>query len=97
MAPHRPRSSDAVFEVLAVQGRQARSRSVAHPKLAIEIDSGTQCTLSAVELGILVMCEALVVAANLSEEIQPKSGVMAVIDEAALGARAVGRAAAAKR
>src|SRR5690242_12043295 len=92
VTPHGAGAPFAVLEVLPVQGGQRLPRRVADAQLAIQIDARTQRALSAVELGVFVVGEALIVAAGGAKAAHAERSVMTMVDEAAGMPAAVGRA-----
>src|SRR4051812_8420612 len=93
MAAHRARTPCSVFEVLFPQCPERAAGAVPDPDLTVEEDASAERTLPAVQLGVLVVSEALVVTANASEKVEPKRGVVPVIHEPARAPSAVSRAA----
>src|SRR5690606_8016609 len=91
------RAAAAVPEVLGRQRGEARARPVADANAGIEKDAASEPALATIELGVFVVREALVVAAAATEARHAEGGVMAMVDESAAPAAAMGGRARAER
>src|SRR5262245_22383993 len=89
VTPHRARAAAPVGEVLAGERAPAGARAVSDADRRIEVDAPAEPALPAIELGVLVVGEAFVVAAAAPEARHAKRGMMAMIDEAAAPSRAM--------
>jgi hypothetical protein len=89
MEARRSRPPYAVPEILPSERADPRARVVANAILAVEVDPGAECTLAAVELGVLVVGEGFVVAARRAKRIDTKGRMMPVLHEPARVPRAV--------
>src|SRR3954452_2114825 len=88
--PGRARPADAVTKVLAPEIAEAGARLITDADLGVQVNASAQRALTAVELGIFVVAERLVVAARAAKAVHSKRSVMTMVHESAASACAMG-------
>src|SRR4051812_44481208 len=93
MATHGARAALAIEKILPPESPNAGTRAIFNANIGVEKNPRAIGTQAAIQLGVFVMAEAFVIAADSQKLPQAESRVMTVIDEAADPPTAMGGAA----